>query len=223
MRSRLEKAPLRLTEDLDVTARFEEQSQWNQVIEALVASGFSQKASHPISIFAPDQVQTDFFLFGPFVEKDEVDLQHTDGTIPVKAHAEVYQAAFTVRIDDAYDFLVASIPGICVLKLLANADNPERVHDLSDIEELAAHYFEIESEHVFEQHTDLMGKYDPDEAYNYNHQVGAHALGRDMLVLLRENDALRPEIEQALASAMAKRKHIIWKTMVAGFSDASAF
>jgi predicted nucleotidyltransferase len=92
---------------------------------------------------------------------------------------DAYRAALHVRVraNPPLDILVASTPGLTILKLISWAGRPhERQRDAIDLAFILERYLDAgNSERLFEEHIDLI----EDENFDYV-RAGARLLGRDM-------------------------------------------
>jgi predicted nucleotidyltransferase len=95
-------------------------------------------------------------------------------------------------------FKVITLPGLCVLKILAWNARPEwRGKDLEDVHFILRHYFEISGEALYEQPYDdlLTDEFDPNIA-------AARMLGRQMAEVLGESEDIYFKVRDALAGRM---------------------
>ena len=96
--------------------------------------------------------------------------------IAVNGFREVYEnGTDLVSFENKQAFKVCTLPGIVILKLIAYDDRPEvRQNDIKDISLILKHYFNIETDIIYEQHNDLF------EDNRDTPIIAARVLGRQM-------------------------------------------
>mgnify|MGYP003465536635 FL=1 len=96
--------------------------------------------------------------------------------IAVKGLREFYEnGTDLVSFENKQAFKVCTLPGIVILKLIAYDDRPEvRQNDIKDISLILKHYFNIETDIIYEQHNDLF------EDNRDTPIIAARVLGRQM-------------------------------------------
>lgn len=219
--SNLQKAPSRLTLDLDMGSFLLKRQDWEAIRTYLIQQeGFTTKATHPIALFSPTGIKVDLLPYGPIAEKNAVDIGSTDGPLWVMGMEEVCSAAVPVQIDNS-QFRLATVPGLCLLKLIAYQHQPEfRMHDLTDIAEMAENFFELQDDLIYDKHANLLDLYDPDEALGFTHRVGSHALGQEIRAQAQANDSLIQALRQILNKLAGECTHLIWEPLRVGFEEA---
>ncbi len=91
-------------------------------------------------------------------------------------------------------FKVATLPSIVLLKLIAYNDRPElRQKDASDIGNILIHFFYLQENLIYDQHSDLFG-----EEVRCLENIGAIVLGREMNRIVKRNDSLKDRLNTIL-------------------------
>jgi predicted nucleotidyltransferase len=76
-----------------------------------------------------------------------------DTRISVLGMQEVFKKSVEAHISDEVKIRLATLPGLCILKLLAWNDKPEmRQYDIEDIYSIILNFFDIESDKIYEKH-----------------------------------------------------------------------
>ena len=108
----------------------------------------------------------------------------------ISGFTEVYkEATEDVKFEGRYLFKVSTMAGIVILKLLAWDDRPEmRTKDIYDIGIILNYYFDLESEMIYEKHSDLF------EEERSLIGVSTRVLGREMQAVLNQNTVLKERV-----------------------------
>jgi predicted nucleotidyltransferase len=94
-----------------------------------------------------------------------------------------------IQFENEQSFKVCTLPGIVILKLIAYDDRPElRQKDILDITLILKHYFDIESDIIYESHYDIFEE-DIDLSL-----IAARVLGRQMKIILNHSSELENRI-----------------------------
>lgn len=94
-----------------------------------------------------------------------------------------------VGFEDNYNFNVATLAGIVILKLIAYDDRPEiRSQDIKDIGSIINNFFDLERNAIYEHHIDLLAE-DTDRR-----TTSARVLGRQMQAALNRNKLLKERV-----------------------------
>lgn len=110
---------------------------------------------------------------------------------------------------------VCSLEGIVLLKILANADNPSRTKDITDIEHILEVYFELNSVEIFENFPDVPDLYDTADR-DYLRLVSARVIGRAISGLLVGSFDLKRRVLDILGG---KTSGNYWAELAAGISE----
>lgn len=140
----------------------------------------------------------DLVPFGGIQENNEVVLYNPTTELSVYGCREVTEDAIVEG-----SFKIVTIAGLCILKLIAYSDKPDRrAKDLDDFLFLMNNYHEIAGEELF------MGKHDDLIEGNFEIELAAaRMLGRNMKLTLKKNI----ELEQKIIA--------ILKHQLQGFND----
>ena len=144
----------RTTEDVDFCIYINEHEQYTKIVKDLVETyGFIRDKEEPYRFYFNGTI--DLIPFGGIEKDGEVLLENPPkalsvyGTKEALAYAEIVEGAFKV----------ITLPGLCVLKLIAFYEKPDRrAKDLEDFYFLLVHYGEIAGGQLFEdvEHEDLI-------------------------------------------------------------------
>lgn len=187
-----ESIPARATKDVDLAVFVDNAADYEKVKSALVENhGFRMAAENKFRLYTPFGYPVDLVPFGS-IEIDEAVILEGEGLtrIHVNAFKEVYQQGVSsILSEEGLSFKIASLPSIVLLKLLAYDDRPEhRTQDIKDIALIMRHYFDIESNHIFNHHNDLFG----DEMELID--IAAMVIGRELKPVLSENEQLKERV-----------------------------
>ncbi|MBS1602572.1 MAG: nucleotidyl transferase AbiEii/AbiGii toxin family protein [Bacteroidetes bacterium] len=212
-----EHASRRATKDVDIAIMVGSEVEFEQVKQALVATGdFTAHGTLAIKLFYKQAIEVDLLPFGQIEGLDgEVRVNRPwPFVLDVPGFKEVLPTATTLTIG-AVEIRVCSLEGIILLKLFANDDNPARTKDVSDIEHILKAYFNLATEAIFADFTDVPDLYstaDPE----YLTLVSARVVGRIMNNMLSDSPALRMRLRRILQGKTPNR---YWPEMSAGLED----
>jgi predicted nucleotidyltransferase len=187
----------RTTRDVDICIYVHDLVQYKKVQQALITGeGFSRDAREPYRLYGPDGGMLDLIPFGD-IERD--------GTVwlddpPMELSVYGTKAVSGGAVPALGAFKVITLPGLCVLKLLAWDARPEwRGKDLEDVYFIFRHYFEIGGDALYEQpYNDLLTEdFDPNIA-------AARMLGRQMAEVLHESAEVYFKVRDILAGLLQK-------------------
>jgi predicted nucleotidyltransferase len=185
----------RTTRDVDICVYVRDLVQYKAVQEALITGeGFARDTREPYRLYGPDGRMLDLIPFGDIEHDGTVWLEDPPMELSVLGTKAVSAGAVTAR----GAFKVITLPGLCVLKLLAWSSKPEwRGKDLEDVYFIFRHYFEISGDALYEQSYDdlLSDDFESDIA-------AARMLGRQMAEVLRENVDIYLKVRNVLAGLM---------------------
>ena len=181
------------TKDIDLAIFVSDTGKYEELKQFLVKEeGFTPSSGNEYVLFDKKGQQIDLLPFG-LIEIEGKKIVDSNGMAHtnISGFKEVYeQAVEEVEFDDKYIFKVSTLAGVVILKLIAYDDRPEmRSKDIQDIGAILNNYFEMESELIFEQHSDLFEK----EIGNMI-EVSARVIGREMLPILNRNPVLKERI-----------------------------
>ncbi|NLR81741.1 nucleotidyl transferase AbiEii/AbiGii toxin family protein [Chitinophaga eiseniae] len=156
--------------------------------------GFTSIRENSFVLISPDGIQVDIL---PFSEISHTNVTGTSFTnISVEGFPEVYRFGLEkINLNTGHHFKVATLPAIVLLKLIAFDDRPEkRLKDARDIANILAHYFELQTDLIYEKHVDLFredfpGYRDLDVA-----TIGAIVVGREIKQMVATNRQLQARV-----------------------------
>jgi predicted nucleotidyltransferase len=195
----------RPTLDLDVAVLMASQQDYEQLKQHLIQQyNFRETSTNVFALLHPNGTTVDLMPFGEIAGLGSwVTIQGRGMTsISVPGLAEAYEEAGELRTEEGQIWRVCTLPGMCVLKLLAWQDRPEsRSKDLQDLAHIIAHYEYVGQDELFDQHYDLL----LDASINstspkYMVQVSARLLGRHMQVITKRSQELHQRITGLLQS-----------------------
>ncbi len=138
----------------------------------------------------------DLIPFGGIEENGEVILENPMMELSVYGCKEVTEEAVVIE----GNFKVITLPGLCVLKLIAWNERPDRrAKDWEDFIFILTNYHEIAGEQLFEgRHDDLFDD-------NFELPIAsARLLGRNMAGILNKNQDLKSKIIEILSRHLQK-------------------
>jgi len=174
---------VRATYDLDFAIYLNDNHEFESIKNTLVEKGFG-RTQHPYRLNYGNII-IDLLPFGNIeVNRTVKLLADPPVTLSVLGFQEVYTE--TVLIED--NFKVASLPGLCVLKLISFNESPDRLRDIQDFEYLLDNYFEIFPNEIFDKYSDLIAE------YNDGRIAGAKAIGLSIKNILNINADLKTRV-----------------------------
>ena len=184
----------RTTEDVDFCIYINEHKQYQALVKELTESyGFERDEKEPYRFYFNGTI--DLIPFGGIEKNGEVLLENPPtelsvyGTKEAVAHAQIVEG----------DFKVVTLPGLCVLKLIAFLEKPDRrAKDLQDFYFLLENYGEIAGDQLFEgaDYEDLIKD-------NFDFPIAsARLLGRQIKIIVSGNSELTDKLKQILSSRL---------------------
>ncbi|MBS1494747.1 MAG: nucleotidyl transferase AbiEii/AbiGii toxin family protein [Bacteroidetes bacterium] len=194
--------PIRATQDIDFAVMIPD----NNVYEALkkyleVNENFKPDQREPYRMTA-GSVIIDLLPFGKIESKERTVIVHGKEIteLNVLGLSEIYYSAYTVSIDDDSVFKVATLPGICILKLISYTDRPDdRAKDIEDITFILDNYHNMNVDYIIAEHSELM-------EYGWDEKLSAKVLGRDIGLILKDNIELRDKIISILKNNIVEHR-----------------
>jgi len=180
------------TKDVDLAVLISDKDKYFHLKNFLIdKEGFAASTSNEYVLFDKKGNQIDLIPFGAIEIEgkkilDKEGLVHTH----LSGFKEVYHAAIAeVKFENKFTFKVSSLAGIVLLKLIAFDDRPEmRTKDIQDIGLILKNYFDLETEVIYANHTDLF------EEESSLELVAARVLGREMRKILNQNPLLKERV-----------------------------
>jgi predicted nucleotidyltransferase len=188
----------RITKDIDFAVLINDKGTYPQLIQYLITNeGFAPYKGNAFVLIWKDKTQVDLLPFGNIEDEDgKVTIDGTGLTsISLQGFAEVYGNGLPeINLEDKHQFKFCTLPGIVILKLIAYDDRPEiRGDDIKDICHILQHFFEINTEQIYEHHNDLFGNEDADLIH-----IAATVMGREMKTIAQRTPALQQRINTIL-------------------------
>lgn len=184
----------RTTEDVDFCIYINEHEQYQNLVKELIETyGFERDKEEPYRFYFNGTI--DLIPFGGIEKNGEVLLKNLPMELSVYGTKEAVAQAEVVE----GDFKVVTLPGLCVLKLIAFHEKPDsRAKDLEDFYFLLENYGEIAGDQLFDgvEHDDLIeGDFDLSIA-------SARLLGRQIKKIVLGNLELENKLNQILSSRL---------------------
>jgi len=181
------------TKDIDLAIFVSDIHKYEALKQFLVnEEGFTSSTSNEYVLFDRKGQQIDLLPFG-LIEIEGKKIIDSNGMVHtnISGFMEVYDIALKeVVFEDEYTFKVCTLAGILILKLIAYEDRPEmRTKDIQDIGAIIINYFEMESELIYEKHSDLFT-----DSIISMPEISARTLGREMLPILNQNPILKERV-----------------------------
>ena len=184
----------RTTVDVDFCIYIHEYEQYRMLVKVLIDTyGFKRDEDEPFRFYFNGTI--DLIPFGGIEKNGEVFLENPPtelsvyGTKEAVAHAQIVEG----------EFKVVTLSGLCVLKLIAFHEKPDRrAKDLEDFYFLLENYGEIAGDQLFEgvEHEDLINE-------NFELSIAsARLLGRQIKVIASGNLELSAKMKQILSSRL---------------------
>jgi predicted nucleotidyltransferase len=187
----------RMTKDVDFALFVPEWDDYHSVREKLMASGRFTATRITHKLMYNQAYEIDIVPFGN-IQNDQG--QYTWPPDHIKAmnvagFIEINERGLQINTGELH-FRVASLPGICVMKLLAWHDRGQQDNrDGKDLGFILGNYIELKYEDLYALHEDLMTAPDFDRFI-----VTAQILGRDIFDLLKANPTALKQINSILMS-----------------------
>ncbi|MGC4038562.1 MAG: hypothetical protein QM764_21545 [Chitinophagaceae bacterium] len=202
--------PKRSTADIDFAVLIHEKGIYEELKDSLLATKkFTSSHDNAFVLIYEGGLEVDLLPFGEIEDDNRtVKIQGTGYTsIHVDGLSEVYRSGLPEVELEGHQFKFCTLPGIIILKLIAWDDRPEkRRDDIKDISEIMDHFFNMNSNDIWDNHFDLFEKEDADLR-----EIAAEVIGRKMRkILLLDNSLferiagiIQRNIQQAGDSPMA--------------------
>jgi predicted nucleotidyltransferase len=177
------------TKDVDFAVFVSETLQFEELKEAMIRDhGFAPTRGNQFALIAPNGLQIDLLPFGALEVEDGVAVKGEGlNKIKVNGFKEVYLTSIEeVFVLESMKFKVATLPGILMLKLISYDDRPDqRGNDPIDCSNIILHYYEIESDLIYESHNDLFGGSESLQT------IAARVIGRELRKPLAQDQNLK--------------------------------
>ena len=187
--------PKRFTYDVDFAVLVSDIKEFDQLIQYLEKTGdFSIHQKEPYRlVFIKNNYLIDLLPFGDIELASYIHFaDRFDTKISVLGLKEVFDKSVKVYLDNNLQIKIASLAGLCILKLISWDDRTaERERDMEDLYLIIYNFFDFESKEIFNKHLDLFD--DKDDNFNIMN-VGARVLGRQMADILAQSEKLEKRI-----------------------------
>ena len=211
----------RATKDVDFGVRVAAWDAFEKLKESLLTSGLFKQTKEVHRLLYRGELDVDILPFGEIADaKGEIHWPPDERVVlSMVGFEDAYRSALqvTVRARPPLDILVASTPGLTIMKLVSWADRPEdRSRDAVDLAYILENYLDAGNrDRLFAEHVDLMEI----EGFNYV-RAGARLLGRDLARIGEAATIARIKEILAKETADEGRYHLIQAMMAdRGVSD----
>lgn len=190
----------RTTLDVDFCIYIKRQEDFNALKNYLRQDEGFRPDDEPYRMHAPDQTIIDLIPFGGIENNHHVYLEgNPPMLLSVFGNMQVLEHAEQIKVAD-FNFKVCTLPGLCILKLVASYEKPERLEkDLPDFYYILENYFEIAADTLYDgPHDDLLDEnFDPPIA-------AAIVLARQLVAILKESIPLAVLFKKILVKLMGR-------------------
>jgi predicted nucleotidyltransferase len=187
------------TRDVDFAVFIANQEDYNLLKAYLVKQkNFVESKTNAFVFISPEGLVVDILPFGEIEIDDSVHITAEGLTsIRVNGFKEVFETGTErLELETGHAFEVATLPSIVLLKLISYDDRPEqRLKDPGDIASIIQNYFDLQSDNIYENHTDLF-----DNADFTLQKAGARIIGREIKTIIESNTVLKRRITDILKS-----------------------
>ncbi len=194
--------PSRKTQDVDLAVLVGSFEQY-EALKSRISNipGFTPHHIEPYRFIFKEAYEIDFLPFGGITdEKGQVELVAKATVIlNMPGFDEIQPWTETVMTEEGVELKISSLPGVILLKLFAWEDRPEREKDIHDIDYILKHFFDLHSEEIFGEDSDIADLYAEEMLY-FDKMVSARYVGRKMRDMLQESPALNTRMLQLLKS-----------------------
>lgn len=187
------------TRDVDFAVFIANQEDYNLLKTYLVKQkNFIVSKTNEFVFISPQGLVVDILPFGEIEIDDSVHITVEGVTsIRVNGFKEVFESGTErLELETGHAFEVATLPSIVLLKLISYDDRPEqRLKDPGDIASIIQNYFDLQSDNIYKNHTDLF-----DNADFTLQKAGARIIGREIKTIIELNTVLKLRITDILIS-----------------------
>lgn len=184
----------RTTLDIDFCIYIHDQNQFRLLKSYLVEVENFTQDEEPYRMHSKTNDIVDLIPFGG-IEKNNV--VYLEGNPPMElsvfGNDQVLSHAQSIQLDNV-EFKICTLPGLCILKLIAGTEKPERrAKDLGDFYYILENYFDIAADTIYEpSFDDLIDEdFEPPIA-------AARMLGRQINAIVANQPELRNKVLQIL-------------------------
>lgn len=181
------------TRDVDFAIFISNQNDYETLKNYLVKEkNFVESKTNDFVVISSEGHTVDLLPFGEIEIDSKINIAGGGLTsIQANGFKEVYESGIaTIELEIGHAFQVATLPAIVLLKLISYDDRPEqRFKDPRDIAGIIQHYFDLQSDNIYENHSDLF------EFENFTIQkAGARVIGREIKTIIGSNALLKERI-----------------------------
>ncbi|WGQ09782.1 hypothetical protein QG516_25030 [Pedobacter gandavensis] len=196
----------RTTKDVDFAVFIASKKDYEDVKTYLIETkNYSESKNNAFIMISPDGMEIDMLPFGGMEIDDDVNFEGTGLTnIKVNGFMEVHQSGTAiVDLDTGHSFRIATLPAIVLLKFISYDDRPEnRGKDPRDIINIVLHFFNLQSDLIYDHHSDLFGGEEDVEL----EQIAAKVIGREIRKIIAGNDELLQRIISILQVQLKQKE-----------------
>lgn len=200
----------RTSKDVDFAAMIGSTADYEAVRTFLIERNFTESKGNAFVLINPKGVQIDILPFGGIEIDSSVQLHATGmASIQVNGFQEVYQAGTaTMTMKTGHEFKVATLPAIVLLKMIAFDDRPERRQkDAKDIANIVEHFFDLQSEFIYTEHSDIFQLEDELIKQLTLQDIAATVMGREIAKIIDVNIVLGKRIIKMLENHIQAREN----------------
>ena len=211
-----EKLPKRATSDIDFGIMIKNSGIFADLKNYLIeVEGFVPYKENAFVLIWKDKTQVDLIPFGELELEGIATVRGTGfSSMNVEGFKEVYELASEEIQTEGQHFKVCTLAGIVILKLIAWDDRPEmRGDDIDDIAEIIKNYFHINSEAIWNHHSDLF----TDD--NNLDEIASQYLGREIGKIVSVNPKLTTRVKGILEKALVEDESNALVDLLASESD----
>jgi len=196
----------RTTKDVDFAVMVGSQKEYEDLKAYLIAQNkFQDTKENLFVMLTPSGVQVDILPFGEVNIDDGTKLEGIGlANIKVNGFMEVYQSGTQqVEIETGHQFKIATLPAIALLKFIAFDDRPEhRLKDARDIANILIHFFDLQTELIYEHHGDLFDG----EEINLE-EIASIVIGREIRKIIGHNENLLIRLQKIITGLLKKQEN----------------
>lgn len=208
---------IRKTDDIDLAVCISHEEKYNEVMEALVATGsFTRDEKEIIKLHYRLGKEVDLIPFGEIEnQKREVHLTKPKAfTLQIPGFAEAFPFIETIKSGKLV-LNTCPVEGLVMLKLISWDDRPHRTHDLDDIDKIVDAYFDWNANEIYEFHNNIFDKYEGTEDAMWQSVIAAHIIGRKMKPMLANSLKLLARVVKILG----KKENPRWEAIRNGLIE----
>lgn len=199
------------TKDIDFGVYIPKEEVYNKLRNLLIENyDYKPAKSNAFCMIDSDGKQIDLLPFGEIEEYGELAIEGKGlNLIRLDGFKEAFEMGAVEVIIGDDQYRTCSIPGIVLLKMIAFDDRPDRrKKDIIDINSICVNYPEIETDYIWDEHSDLYGNEELEHI-----DVGMIVIGREIKKLIASNRNLFQRvitiIENAISGESTFLNHMI--------------